>query len=127
MSCVARVPAQGSARLTPYRTYPKQTGIKPIPLNWGAPEPTERGPIVVSRYSSTIRRRNGTLYMIDFTIWSYILTLYSYRRSVQPEWPILYFTLTRRYCSAHGGSYSIYYALALASKELKADHRYVAP
>ncbi|KKY32979.1 putative gtp cyclohydrolase ii [Diaporthe ampelina] len=63
-------------------TYPKQTGIKPIPLKWGAPEPTERGPIVVSRYSSTIRRRN-----------------------------------------AHGGSYSIYYALALASKELKADHR----
>lgn len=27
--------------------------------------------------------------------------------------------------TAHGGSYSIYYALALASKELKADHRYV--
>ncbi|KAL2281430.1 hypothetical protein FJTKL_11599 [Diaporthe vaccinii] len=66
-------------------TYPKQTGIKPIPLNWGAPEPTERGPIVVSRYSSTIRRRNAI--------------------------------------GAHGGSYSIYYALALASKELKADHR----
>lgn len=37
------------------------------------------------------------------------------------------FTLTRRHCSAHGGSYSIYYALALASKELKADHRYAAP
>lgn len=34
--------------------------------------------------------------------------------------------LTRRSCSAHGGSYSIYYALALASKELKADHRYVS-
>ncbi|KAJ0117654.1 GTP cyclohydrolase II [Diaporthe amygdali] len=63
-------------------TYPKQTGIKPIPLDWGASEPLQRGPIVVSRYSSTIRRRN-----------------------------------------AHGGSYSIYYALALASKELKADHR----
>ncbi|KAK7708484.1 Uracil-regulated protein 1 [Diaporthe eres] len=71
-------------------TYPKQTGIKPIPLNWGAPEPAERGPIVVSRYSSTIRRRNA---------------------------------IGGQYCSAHGGSYSIYYALALASKELKADHR----
>lgn len=35
--------------------------------------------------------------------------------------------LTRRLCSAHGGSYSIYYALALASKELKADHRYATP
>lgn len=66
-------------------TYPKQTGIKPIPLNWGAAEPTERGPVVVSRYSSTIRKRNAI--------------------------------------GAHGGSYSIYYALALASKELKADHR----
>lgn len=28
-------------------------------MNWGAPEPLERGPIVVSRYSTTIRRRNG--------------------------------------------------------------------
>ncbi|PSS02426.1 GTP cyclohydrolase II [Coniella lustricola] len=63
-------------------TYPKQIGIKPYPMQWGAPEPVARGPIVVSRYSSTIRKRN-----------------------------------------AHGGSYSIYYALALASKELKADHR----
>ncbi|KAK7749883.1 hypothetical protein SLS53_000465 [Cytospora paraplurivora] len=66
-------------------TYPKQIGIKPFPMNWGAPEPLERGPIVVSRYSTTIRRRNAI--------------------------------------GAHGGSYSIYYALALASKQLKADHR----
>jgi hypothetical protein len=28
---------------------------------------------------------------------------------------------------AHGGSYSIYYALAVASKELKADHRFAFP
>ena len=63
----------------------------------------------------------------DIYIYRYILTLYSYRRSVQPRWPIPYFTLTRRLCSAHGGSYSIYYALALASKELKADHRYAPP
>ncbi len=27
--------------------------------------------------------------------------------------------------AAHGGSYSIYYALALSSKELTLDHRYV--
>ncbi|GAW25580.1 putative GTP cyclohydrolase II [Rosellinia necatrix] len=39
-------------------TYPKQIGINPIPLNWGAPGP-ERGPVVVSRASSTIRKRNG--------------------------------------------------------------------
>lgn len=42
-----------------YRTYPKQIGIKPISMKWGAPDAVERGPIVVSRYSSTIRRRNG--------------------------------------------------------------------
>lgn len=54
-------------------------------MKWGAFEPLERGPIVVSRYASTIRRRNAI--------------------------------------GAHGGSYSIYYALAVASKELKADHR----
>lgn len=50
---------QDAPSLTPHRTYPKQTGIKPIPLDWGASEPLQRGPIVVSRYSSTIRRRNG--------------------------------------------------------------------
>ncbi|KAI1814806.1 GTP cyclohydrolase N terminal-domain-containing protein [Poronia punctata] len=62
-------------------TYPKQIGINSIPLTWGAPAP-ERGPVVVSRSSSTIRKRN-----------------------------------------AHGGSYSIYFALALASKQLNANHR----
>ncbi|KAI1437252.1 GTP cyclohydrolase N terminal-domain-containing protein [Xylaria sp. CBS 124048] len=62
-------------------TYPKQLGINPIPLNWGAPV-DERGPVVVSRSSSTIRKRN-----------------------------------------AHGGSYSIYFALALASKQLNVNHR----
>lgn len=44
------------------RTYPKQIGIKPFLMKWGASEPIERGPIVVSRYSSTIRRRNGKLH-----------------------------------------------------------------
>ncbi|KAI1138942.1 GTP cyclohydrolase N terminal-domain-containing protein [Hypoxylon sp. FL0543] len=63
-------------------TYPKQIGINPLPLHWGAPEAATRGPVVVSRSSSTIRRRN-----------------------------------------AHGGSYSIYFALALASKQLNANHR----
>ncbi|KAI0490748.1 GTP cyclohydrolase N terminal-domain-containing protein [Xylaria cf. heliscus] len=65
-------------------TYPKQIGINPIPLNWGAPGP-ERGPVVVSRASSTIRKRNAI--------------------------------------GAHGGSYSIYFALALASKQLNVNHR----
>ncbi|KAI0503281.1 GTP cyclohydrolase N terminal-domain-containing protein [Xylaria bambusicola] len=65
-------------------TYPKQIGINPIPLNWGAPGP-ERGPVVVSRASSTIRKRNAI--------------------------------------GAHGGSYSIYFALAVASKQLNVNHK----
>ncbi|KAI0810742.1 GTP cyclohydrolase N terminal-domain-containing protein [Xylaria sp. FL0064] len=65
-------------------TYPKQIGINPIPLNWGAPG-LERGPVVVSRSSSTIRKRNAI--------------------------------------GAHGGSYSIYFALAVASKQLNVNHR----
>jgi GTP cyclohydrolase II len=66
-------------------TYPKQIGIKPLPMDWGNPDPKLRGPVTVSRAASTIGKRNAI--------------------------------------GAHGGSYSIYYALALASKELKADHK----
>ncbi|KAI0119240.1 GTP cyclohydrolase N terminal-domain-containing protein [Daldinia grandis] len=66
-------------------TYPKQIGINPLPLQWGAPDAASRGPVVVSRSSSTIRKRNAI--------------------------------------GAHGGSYSIYFALALASKQLNANHR----
>jgi hypothetical protein len=66
-------------------TYPKQIGIKPLPLEWGAADPLQRGPVTVSRIPSTIGKRNSI--------------------------------------GAHGGSYSIYYALALASRELKADHK----
>ncbi|KAL1842506.1 hypothetical protein VTJ49DRAFT_5112 [Mycothermus thermophilus] len=66
-------------------TYPKQIGIKPIPLEWGAADPLQRGPVTVSRSASTIGKRNAI--------------------------------------GAHGGSYSIYYALAVASRELNADHR----
>lgn len=40
-------------------TYPGQSGIDPVPLRWGDPDPARRGPIVVSRALSTIRRRNG--------------------------------------------------------------------
>ncbi|OAR01558.1 hypothetical protein LLEC1_05711 [Akanthomyces lecanii] len=65
-------------------TYPKQIGIDPIPLDWGNADPEKRGPVVVSRLPSTIRRRNE---------------------------------------SRSGGSYSVYYALAVASKELNTDHR----
>ncbi|KAK1464562.1 GTP cyclohydrolase II [Colletotrichum cuscutae] len=63
-------------------TYPKQIGINPLPMNWGESDPHRRGPVVVSRSSTTIGRRNGP-----------------------------------------GGSYSIYYALAVASKQLNLEHR----
>ncbi|KAI1827552.1 GTP cyclohydrolase N terminal-domain-containing protein [Xylaria intraflava] len=82
-STVAKVQAEksGFSSRIILTTYPRQIGINPIPLKWGAPAP-ERGPVVVSRSSSTIRKRN-----------------------------------------AHGGSYSVYFALALASKQLNVNHR----
>jgi hypothetical protein len=42
-------------------TYPKQIGINPIPLEWGSPDVQKRGPVVVLRSPSTLRRRNGLL------------------------------------------------------------------
>ncbi|OBT65982.1 hypothetical protein VE03_03158 [Pseudogymnoascus sp. 23342-1-I1] len=66
-------------------TYPGQSGINPLPMDWGHKDPQMRGPVVVSRSQSTIRRRNAI--------------------------------------GAHGGSYSIYYALAVASKEIELDHK----
>ncbi|KAF9383062.1 Uracil-regulated protein 1 [Podila verticillata] len=40
-------------------TYPDQEGIKPYKMNWGAADPTERGPIVVSRLPSSFKIRNA--------------------------------------------------------------------
>jgi len=66
-------------------SYPGQAGVDPLPMDWGAKDPATRGPVVVSRSPSTIRRRNAI--------------------------------------GAHGGSYSIYYALAVASQQLNTDHK----
>ncbi|MCJ1392355.1 Uracil-regulated protein 1 [Xylographa bjoerkii] len=66
-------------------TYPGQSGIDPLKMHWGHVDPMQRGPVVVSRNHSTIRRRNAI--------------------------------------GAHGGSYSIYHALAVASKDLDVDHK----
>ncbi|MCJ1472849.1 hypothetical protein MMC13_001498 [Lambiella insularis] len=66
-------------------TYPGQAGIDPLIMNWGHVDPMQRGPVVVSRNQSTLRRRNAI--------------------------------------GAHGGSYSIYHALAVASKNLDINHR----
>lgn len=40
-------------------TYPGQSGIDPLVMKWGHKDPLQRGPVVVSRSQSTIRRRNG--------------------------------------------------------------------
>ncbi|KAL9045222.1 MAG: hypothetical protein Q9214_001705 [Letrouitia sp. 1 TL-2023] len=66
-------------------TYPGQSGIDPLPMFWGHPDPLKRGPVVVSRNHSTFRRRNAI--------------------------------------GAHGGSYAIYHALAVASNEVTVDHK----
>ncbi|KAL9108822.1 MAG: hypothetical protein Q9227_006479 [Pyrenula ochraceoflavens] len=66
-------------------TYPGQSGIDPLPMQWGEFDADKRGPVVVSRQSSSIRRRNAI--------------------------------------GAHGGSYSIYHALAVGSKNLLLDHK----
>ena len=47
-------------------TYPSQAGIDPLEMNWGHQNPRERGPVVVSRSHSTVRRRNGKfLFLVD--------------------------------------------------------------
>ncbi|KAI9841913.1 MAG: hypothetical protein M1837_000299 [Sclerophora amabilis] len=66
-------------------TYPGQSGIDPVVMNWGHKDYALRGPVVVSRSRTTVRRRNAI--------------------------------------GAHGGSYSIYRALAVASSEIDTDHR----
>ncbi|KAH9021861.1 GTP cyclohydrolase N terminal-domain-containing protein [Lactarius hengduanensis] len=40
-------------------TYPDQHGVKPVPLKWGAANPTERGPVIPSRLASSIKQRNA--------------------------------------------------------------------
>lgn len=40
-------------------TYPGQVGIDPVPLKWIARNAEERGPVVVSRHPSTLKKRNA--------------------------------------------------------------------
>ncbi|KAJ9312622.1 hypothetical protein DTO271D3_7169 [Paecilomyces variotii] len=66
-------------------TYPGQSGVDPVPLEWGAKDAKTRGPIIVSRNGNMLKRRNAM--------------------------------------GAHGGSYSIYNALAIAAGDLPPDFR----
>lgn len=81
---VPRRSSVGSSKII-LTSYPGQSGVDPVPLHWGNPDPMIRGPVVVSRNPGTIRKRNAI--------------------------------------GAHGGSYSIYHALAVASKNLDIDHK----
>jgi hypothetical protein len=40
-------------------SYPGQSGVDPLPMEWGHKDPAVRGAVVVSRHANTIRRRNG--------------------------------------------------------------------
>ena len=55
-------------------TYPGQSGIDPLVMNWGHKDATQRGPVVVSRSQSTIRRRNGrpTTYCLSTCMLTYM-------------------------------------------------------
>lgn len=55
-----RIPSSTASSRIILTTYPGQSGIDPLILNWGHRDPLQRGPVVVSRSQSTIRRRNGT-------------------------------------------------------------------
>jgi hypothetical protein len=40
-------------------SYPGQAGVDPLPMDWGNKDPSLRGPVVVSRNPTSIRRRNA--------------------------------------------------------------------
>ncbi|KAG8948966.1 Uracil-regulated protein 1 [Tulasnella sp. 424] len=40
-------------------TYPDQSGIKPVPITWGAANPADRGPVLCSRQNNSIKARNA--------------------------------------------------------------------
>ena len=82
-SSSTRTPALSSKIIL--TSYPNQSGVNPLSLQWGHPDPAVRGPVICSRSPSTISRRNAI--------------------------------------GAHGGSYSTYYALAVASKDLGTGHK----
>ena len=96
-------------------------------MDWGNKDPQKRGPVVVSRASSTLRRRNGKYFLNPAPFVTPADHLFKLL-----EVSCTSLVLGRAAChililyAAHGGSYSIYYALAVASHEIKVDHRLVS-
>ena len=62
-SPVQKKPATAGTSRIILTTYPGQSGIDPIIMNWGEKDPAKRGPVVVARGSRTIRRRNGSSFL----------------------------------------------------------------
>ena len=54
------IKASGDQSRVILTTYPGQVGILPIPMIWGSSDPKIRGPIVASRNTSSIKKRNAT-------------------------------------------------------------------
>jgi len=59
-------------------SYPGQAGVDPLPMDWGHKDFNVRGPVVVSRHPSTIRRRNGMFPFLYLLIVDSLMCL-SYR------------------------------------------------
>ena len=62
-------------------SYPGQAGVDPLPMDWGNKDPSLRGPVVVSRNPSSIRRRNA----IGAHGGSYAICTYTEAISGSPE------------------------------------------
>jgi hypothetical protein len=60
-------------------SYPGQSGVDPLPMEWGAKDPAVRGPVVVSRHNNTIRRRNGMFMLLPCTVQMIELIFCSHR------------------------------------------------
>ncbi|KAL8996763.1 MAG: hypothetical protein Q9169_003786 [Polycauliona sp. 2 TL-2023] len=96
-------------------TYPGQAGIDPLPMNWGHYDPVQR----VHTISRTL-----------LLLWSFLVakaqsnaaTVYwsPHTTHTGAHWKI---ADSAAAIGAHGGSYSVYHALAVASKDLDVDHR----
>lgn len=54
-----KAPKRGGTSRIILTTYPGQSGIDPIKMDWGNMDAKARGPVVVSRQYDTVRRRNG--------------------------------------------------------------------
>ena len=82
-------------------SYPGQSGVDPIPLDWGNGEPTRRGPIVVGRGSSTIKRRNGKLHFVPLEELTNVQLM---SNSYWCAWRFIFYLLCTRSCKQKFGT-----------------------